>query len=170
MLKPLFPRCFCLSFSKSLQMRMNKETAREISAGKREIWRRFPKTADRRCPSQLGPGYFPNDHWNLSSFQNSLTLTLRTNSKPQSLCEERKDFIYRSAECRSSGISAQGGKKKEGPGGNAFEATNIEVCLDHFNPLFNSIRKPIDLALRPKSVADVRFILPGKNPWWNRRV
>lgn len=53
-------------------------------------------------------------------------------------------------------------RKKEGPGGNAFEATNIEVCLDHFNPVFNSIRKPIDLALRPPSAADMR---PGKNPW-----
>lgn len=91
---------------------MKKETAREISAGKREIQSLFPQTADRSCPSQLGPGYFPNDHWDMS-FQSSLTLTLRTNSKPQSLCEERKDFIYRLSVCRSSGISARGGKKKK---------------------------------------------------------
>ncbi len=61
-------------------------------------------------------------------------------------------------------------RKNEGPGENAFEATNIEVFLDHFNPLFNSIRKPIDLALQPSSVAGVRYTLPGKNPWWKRRV
>lgn len=56
-------------------------------------------------------------------------------------------------------------RKNEGPGENTFEATNIEVFLDHFNPLFNSIRKPIDLALQPSSVAGVRYTLPGKNPW-----
>lgn len=49
--------------------------------------------------------------------------------------------------------------EEEEPGGNAFEATNIEVCLE---PPFNSIRKPIDLALQSRSAAGARRTLPGK--------